>query len=243
MPFNVNDPFLYAVTGVVLLFVIAQSVFFMAKAIKRARGLGIGQAVIRKTIFSSALFTVAPAISILVGVISLSQFLGLPFPWLRLSVIGAVTYELPAATVAAGSMGVDLTQNVQAITDPKVFAVIAWVMTLGIISGLILILFGLKKIQSGVHSLTAKDKRWGEIVMDSLFLGMISAFVGLLFAKVKSGLPGFIPIAVALCSAALMAVCGVLIKKCKWGWLEQYALPLCMLGAMVLSIPITALMA
>ena len=48
--------------------------------------------------------------------------------------------------------------------------------------------------------------------------------------------------AVAAASALLMAVCGLLIKKCKWSWLEQYALPLCMLGAMALSLPLTALM-
>lgn len=243
MPFTVNDPFLYIVSGVVILFVIAQSVFFMSKAIKRAKRLNISRAVIRQTIFSSSLFSIAPAIAILVGVISLSGFLGLPLPWLRLSILGAVTYELPAATVAAATMGIDVTKNVQPITDPQVFATIAWVMTLGIISGLVVILFGLKKIQSGVHSITGKDKRWGEIVMDSLFLGMISAFVGMLFANIRTGLPGFIPIAVAFCSAALMAICGILIKKCKWVWLEQYALPLCMLGAMALSIPITVLMA
>ena len=43
-------------------------------------------------------------------------------------------------------------------------------------------------------------------------------------------------------SALLMAVCGILMKKCKMSWLEQYALPISMLGAMALSIPITALM-
>lgn len=79
--------------------------------------------------------------------------------------------------------------------------------------------------------------------MDSLFLGMVSAFVGMLFADIRSGLPGFIPIAVALVSALMMGVCGVLIKVCKMTWLEQYALPLCMLCAMALSIPLTALMA
>ena len=104
-------------------------------------------------------------------------------------------------------------------------------------------LFGLKRIRRGMRSITGKDKRWGEIVMDSLFLGMVSAFVGMLFADIRSGLPGFIPIAVALVSALMMGVCGVLIKVCKMTWLEQYALPLCMLCAMALSIPLTALMA
>ena len=60
--------------------------------------------------------------------------------------------------------------------------------------------------------------------------------------EARAGLPGYIPIAVALVSAVLMAVCGILIKKCKMAWLEQYALPLSMLGAMAASIPITALM-
>lgn len=240
MPFHVNDSFLFLLSAIVICFVIAQSVFFLLKAFKRAKQLGISSTTVRKTMLSSGLFSIAPAVSILVGVITLSKFIGLPLPWLRLSVLGAVTYELPAATIAANTMGASVKQT---ITDPQVFAIIAWVMTLGIIASIVLVLFGLKKIQGGMHSITGKDKRWGEILMDSLFLGMVSAFVGMLFADIRMGLPGFIPLAVAIVSALLMAVCGVLIKVCKWSWLEQYALPLCMLCAMVLSIPITAIMA
>ena len=239
MPFSVNDTFIYLVSAAVILVVVAQSVFFLAKSVQRAKKVGISMATVRKTILSSSLFTIAPAVSILIGVITLSKFLGLPFPWLRLSILGAVTYELPAATIAAGAMGTSVTET---ITDPKVFATIAWTMTLGIIAGILLVLFGLKKIQKGMNSIGGKDTRWRDIVMDALFLGMISAFVGMLFADIRKGLPGFIPLAVALASALLMAVCGLLMKKCKMSWLEQYALPISMLGAMVLSIPITALM-
>lgn len=239
MEFSVNHPFLYLVAGIVVAFVIAQSGFFLVKAIRQARKLNIKGATIRKTVFASALFSVAPAVSILVGVITLSQFLGLPLPWLRLSVLGAVTYELPAATLAASTMGATVTET---ITQAQTYAVIAWVMTAGILSGLVLVLLGLKRIQGGMSRLGKGDRRWGQILSDSLFLGMISAFVGLLFAKVRMGVPGFIPIVVALVSALLMAICGILIKKLKWTWLEQYAMPICMLGAMALAIPITALM-
>ena len=187
MPFSVNDSFLYILSGIIVLFVVAQSAFFLIKAVRRARQLSISGATIRKTVLSSALFSIAPAVSILVGVITLSKFIGLPFPWLRLSVLGAVTYELPAATIAANTMGASVKET---ITNPQVFSTIAWTMTLGIISGIVLVLFGLKKIQRGMHSITGKDKRWGEIVMDSLFLGMVSAFVGMLFADIRSGLPG-----------------------------------------------------
>lgn len=239
MSFSVNDTFIYLVAAAVILVVVAQSVFFLLKSVQRAKAVGISMATVRKTILSSSLFTLAPAVSILIGIITLSKFLGLPFPWLRLSILGAVTYELPAATIAANAMGTSVTET---ITDPQVFATIAWTMTLGIVASISLVLFGLKKVQKGMNSIGGKDTRWRDIVMDALFLGMISAFVGMLFANIRDGLPGFIPLAVALASALLMAVCGLLMKKCKLSWLEQYALPLSMLGAMALSIPITALM-
>ena len=161
MSFSVNDPFLYLLSAIIVVFVVAQSAFFLVKANRRAQQMGIAAATVRKTILSSALFSIAPAISILVGVITLSNFIGLPFPWLRLSVLGAVTYELPAATIAAGTMGASVKET---ITDPQVFAAIAWTMTLGIISGIVLVLFGLKRIRRGMRSITGKDKRWGEIL-------------------------------------------------------------------------------
>lgn len=237
--FHVNSGFLYGVTAVVILYVLAQSAFFLVRAARRARQLGISSAVIKKTILSSSLFTVAPAIAILLGVITLSKFMGLPLPWLRLSILGALTYELPAASTTATAMNLSLSS---AITDPKAYTAIVWVMTLGIIPGIFVVLFGLKKIQSGIVSIKSKDPKWGELFMSSMFLGMISAFVGMLFSDVRLGLPGFIPLAVALVSALIMAVEGILIKVCKVNWLEQYALPISMLGAMAASIPLTALM-
>lgn len=237
--FSVNSGFLYLVTAVVILFVLAQSAFFLVRAARRAKALGISGSVVKKTILSSALFTIAPAVAILLGVITLSKFLGLPLPWLRLSILGALTYELPAATTTATAMGASLSQT---ITDARAFAAIAWVMTLGIIPGIFIVCFGLKKIQKGVVNLKGKDPVWGELFMSSIFLGMISAFVGMLFSDVRLGVPGFIPIVVALISALIMALCGLLIKKCGMKWLEQYALPISMLGAMAASIPVTALM-
>lgn len=234
--FDVNSTFLYIITGIVILFVIAQSIFFFVRAWRRAKAVGISAVVLKRTVFSSAIFTIAPAIAILLGVITLSKALGLPLPWLRLSVIGALTYEVPAAAAAASGAGTNLSST---ITDPAIFSNIAWVMTLGIIPGLVIIPIFLKKIQGGILRIGAKDKKWGEIFMSALFLGMISSFLGMVFADVQAGLTGWIPVFVMLCSALLMGICGLLIKKLHITWLENYAMPLCMLGAMALSIPIT----
>lgn len=236
MEFSVNSAFLYVIAVCVILFVLAQSVFFLVRALRAGRKMGMERAVLRKTVTSTAVFTIAPAISVLIGVITLSKFLGIPLPWIRMSVIGALTYELPAATSTASALGVSLSET---ITDPSVYSAIAWVMTLGIIPSIILPPILMKRIQGGVIKIQNKDSKWGDIFMSSLFLGMISAFLGLVFTDIREGLSGFIPIFVLLVSALIMAIIGLIIKKFNAKWLETYALAISMVGAMIFAVIIT----
>lgn len=208
----------------------------MCRVYKRGRELGMSKEKLRKTIVSTAVFTIAPAVSILIGIVTLSKFLGIPLPWIRMSVIGALTYELPAATSTANALGISLSES---ITDPKTYGAIAWVMTLGIMPSIILPPILMKKIQGGMIKIKNKDSKWGDIFLTSMFLGMISAFLGMVFADVRSGIAGWIPIFVLLFSALLMAICGLLIKKCNMKWLETYALAISMVGAMLFAIVIT----
>jgi hypothetical protein len=235
--FNLNSTFLFLVSGTFILFVIVQSLFFLVRAYRQAISIGIDRKVLVNVMKSSALFTIAPAISILLGVISLSKFLGLPFPWLRLSILGAITYELSAAASAASSMGIEISN---AITDANVFVTIAWVMTLGIIPSMLLIPLFLKKIQGGIDKFKNRDKVWGSYFMDAIFLGMISAFLGVVFKDVSKGLTGFIPIFVMMFSMVIMAVIGLIINRYKFNKLRDYALPISMLSAMGFAIFITA---
>ena len=198
--------------------------------------VGFTRAAIWRTIRVSAVFTVAPAISILLGVISLSKFLGLPLPWLRLSILGAITYELTAAASAASTMGISVSDP---ISNPSIYSAIVWVMTLGIIPSVILIPLFLKKIQSGVIRIKEKDSRWGEIFMSAMFLGMISAFLGVVFADVRMGYEGWVPVFVLIFSATIMTASGLLIKRFHFKWLEDYALPFSILGAMAFAVLIT----
>lgn len=236
MEFNANSLFLYIVAIVVIVFVLAQSAFSLVRAYRRGKQLGISAATLKKTVVSTSVFTIAPAISILVGIVTLSKFLGIPLPWIRMSVIGAITYELPAATSTANALGISLSEM---ITDPKVYSAIAWVMTLGIMPSIILPPLLMKKIQGGMIKLQNKDSKWGDIFLTSMFLGMISAFLGMVFADVRKGLTGWIPIFVLLVSAAAMGICGLLIKKLGWKWLETYAMAISMVVAMVFACIIT----
>ncbi len=238
MSFNPNSSFLFIVAAVVIAFVVAQSAFFLVRAYRHGVEIGMDRAKLKKTVLSTAVFTVAPAVSILLGILTLSKFLGIPLPWIRLSVVGAITYELPAATSTATALGLSLSDT---ITDPKAYTAIAWVMTLGIIPGMIMIPLFLKKIQGGIMKIKNKDSKWGDLFMTSLFLGMISAFLGMVFTDVRSGLAGWIPIFVLLFSALMMGICGILIKVCKMKWLETYALSVSMILAMVFAMIITPL--
>lgn len=236
MEFNINSTFLYLLAVCVVVFVLVQSMFFLIRAYRRGKQVGIAAETLRKTVVSTAIFTVAPAVSILLGVVTLSKFLGIPLPWIRMSVIGAITYELPAATSTANALSISLSE---AITDPKIYTAIAWVMTLGIMPSIVLPPILMKKIQGGMIKIKNKDTKWGDIFMTAMFLGMISAFLGMVFADVRSGLKGFIPIFVLLVSAAIMGICGILIRKFQMKWLETYALSISMLGAMLFAVIIT----
>ncbi len=238
MEFSLNSPVLFIIVGAILLLVLGQSVFFLIRAWNAGKEMGIETGKMRKTIVSSAIFTIAPAISILMGVLVLSKKLGLALPWLRLSVIGALTYELTAAENAAKAAGTSLSESGTAISGQQ-FLNISIVMTIGIIVGLVLVPILCKKIQGGMIKIRNKDSKWGEIVTTALFMGMISAFMGLIFANINTGLSGWIPVFIMIVSAVCMALFGLLIKVTQWSWINDYALPVCMLVGMLSAIPIT----
>ena len=96
---------LYLIAGAVIAFVLGQSIFFLVKALKQGKALGIDKAKIRNAITSSALFTIPSALSILATVIVLAPSLGLIIPWVRLSVLGNLTYETTAAESAMKALG------------------------------------------------------------------------------------------------------------------------------------------
>lgn len=240
MEFSVNSPILFVLVGIVILAVLAQSVYFLVRALKRAKEKGMDPKVLRKTITSSAIFTIAPAVAVLVGVVALSKSLGVALPWLRLSVIGSLTYETVAAGNTLRELGLDTSKIV---TNADNFVTIAVVMTLGIIMGLILVPLVAKKIQGGLKNLEKRDKKWSEIFNNAMFLGMISAFLGYVFCDVtyvfSGDTKGLIPVLVMAVSAVVMAICGLLSKKLKQRWITDYALPISLVSGMAAAIPIT----
>lgn len=240
MEFHVNSPILFVIVGVVILAVLGQSIFFLVRAWRRANEIGMDKTKLKKTVTTAAVFTIAPAVAILVGVVSLSHSLGVAVPWLRLSVVGSLSYETVAAGTALEALGMGLETQ---ITDPSSFVTVLWVMTIGILAGVILTPAFAKKIQGGMGRLERMDKKWAEIFNNALFMGMISAFLGYVFCDVADVLHGdtvgLIPVCVMAVSAVVMAVCGLLAGKLKARWIKDYALPISLVVGMASAIPIT----
>ena len=261
MEFSVNHPLLFIMAGLLVAVVLGQSVFFLVKAVRRSKALGMDQKKIRKTITTAAIFTIAPAVAIVISVMTLSKKLGLPLPWLRLSVVGSMSYETIAASNALQAMGQSLGSDVPLTAQQYVNVLL--VMTISIMVGIWLVPVISKRLQKGMVNLGKKDAKWADTFQNSLFIGMISAFVGFVFCDVNrlwsaaarvvtttvdgvettntySATSGLIPVCVMAISAVIMIICGLLMKKPKLKWLSEYALPISLVLGMAAAIPLTA---
>ena len=246
MEFHVNHPILYGMVAFLVAVVLGQSVWFLVKALRRSKHIGMDQSKIKKTIKTAAVFTIAPAVSIVISVITLSKSLGLPLPWLRLSVVGSLSYEAIAASNAVSAMGLTL-GKIENLTAQQ-FVNITLVMTISIMMGIWLVPAIGKKLLNGMSSLENRDKKWAEIFQNAMFIGMISAFLGFVFCDFSrlwtpgdySPTSGLIPVCVLVVSAVVMVICGLLMKKPKFTWLGDYALPISLILGMASAIPITA---
>lgn len=233
-----EDKFMVIIALAVVAFVIAQAVFFLVRAIKRARELGIDKGTIKSTAVSSGLFTIAPAIGIVATVLTLSAGLGYVLPWIRLTVIGNISYEVTAATNAVEAYG--LTGGIaNAITNPEVFGTVAWVMTLGSVMPLVLIPILLKKVQKKIGKVTSKNSAWSSVMSAAAFIGLIAAFVARAIAgKGEAGIigdgAGVLSVSALIFSVVLMLILQKIATVKNWKWLESFAMPFAMIGAMAL---------
>ena len=249
-----NSGVMYALAAVVVVFVAAQSLFFLAKAWKRGRELGIETAKMKQTVISSALFSIAPAISILATVLALASALGYVLPWIRLSVIGNLAYETVAAEAALEALGTSMANS---DLNTLEFSTVAWAMTVGSCFPLVLLPFLCKRIHKAMHKVlgdgreeTAADgekpkkkisANVGDILGAAAFIGIMAAFIARSIMGVQKDGPsaGFMTIAVLLSAMVFTVALDLLCKKKHLTKLEPFVLPIAMFGAMGIAVLLT----
>lgn len=241
---KLNAPKLYLISGLIVLFVALFSVFFMVRAYRAGLSIGLDKTKMKRAITSSVTFTVLPSISILLGVIALSGTLGVPLPWLRLSVVGALHYETSVADIAAKSVGMS-GLSVEEMTA-QAFSTIALLMTAGIIWGMLcMVLFG-KKYCNKLNR-TANKKSggagFGDSAMTAMFIGLITAYIGSYiaqFVQVRDGalvVTGqYLQLVTLVVSAVAMAIFIYFSEKKKKAWLDNFSIAGSMLAGMTAAV-------
>ena len=241
---QLNSPSIYLICGSIIAFVAAVCVVFMVRACRAGIAIGMDPAKLKRALTSSVTFSILPSIGILLGVIALSGSLGTPWPWLRLSVIGALHYETQVAQAAAEQVG--LSSLSAAAMTPRAFATIAFLMSVCIMWGMILsILFNrayLRKLGGQKTKESSGKPGFGDSAMVAMFIGLVSAYIGSYIGGFVSG-QGVLtfrgdltPIIVAAVSALVMAYFIYLSEKKHLVWLESVSIAGSMLVGMLAAI-------
>ena len=249
-----NSWWMYLLGVFVVIFVLAGSLFFIFRSYQDAKKINMDKKILKKTIINSALFTILPSISILIGVVTLSGTLGIPLPWIRLSVIGALHYE--GLAVKAAYEDVTLLEQL----SNQQFITIACVMTLGILSGPIYCLFGFKAYDKKVLAKARvndeekeiseqnietteqpkKKANFGDVLFNAVFIAMICSFLAVDAAKIfdteQGAINNYTPLVVILVTFGCMALLDFIQKKFNQKWLASFDLGLSMLIGMTVAV-------
>ena len=239
---QLNSPFLYVVCGAIILFIALVSLFFLIRAYRAGKAMGIDVTKMKRVIAASATFTLLPSVGILLGVIALSGSLGTPWPWLRLSVIGALHYETQVATAAAEQAGLG-GLSASAMTA-KGFVTICLLMSLCIMWGMVFsTLFNKRYLKRlGSRGSQSAGGGFGDKAMTAMFIGLICAYLGSYVGGFVSGNGRFsfsgswLPLAVVLAASLAMAGFCWLAEKKKQAWVESFSIAGSMLLAMACAV-------
>lgn len=240
---QLNSIPIYAICGTIIAFVAALCVIFMVRAYRAGLAMGMDKAKMKRVITSSATFSLLPSVGILLGVIALAGSLGTPWPWLRLSVIGALHYETQVAQAAAEQVGMaELSASEMTASG---FSTIALLMSICIMWGMILsVLFNkryLKKLGSGVKDSTG-GAGFGDSAMTAMFIGLVSAYIGSYIGGFVSGngmfsfSGSFLPLIVVAVSGCVMAGFVYLAERKNMAWVDSFSIACSMLIGMAAAV-------
>ena len=239
---QLNSAPMYLICGGIIALVAVICVVFLVRAYRAGLALGMDPVKMKRAITSSATFSLIPSVGILLGVIALSGSLGTPWPWLRLSVIGALHYETQVAQAAAEQVGMS-TLSIAEMT-PSAFATIALLMSFCIMWGMLFsLLFNkryTKKLGSGKKS--SSGGGFGDMAMTAMFIGLVTAYIGSYVGEIvsKNGLFTFtgswLSLAVVAVSALAMAFFTWISEKPRFAWVESFSIAVSMLIGMASAI-------
>lgn len=212
-----------------ILLVVVQAAIFMKRAWTTGPKLGVTKEQMKTGAKAAAVASIGPSIIVCSGAISLLASVGGPLTWLRLSFIGSVMYELPAAERAVQAAGCTLGSSNMTM---EAFSNAAWIMTICALGWTLVAAFFTDKME------VVRDKVTGGkfAVMAALTAGGALGAFGYLVAQ------RFIPFKIgsanmwsAVVGFVVMWGINIIIKKTNAKWAKQFGISIAMFAGMAVG--------
>ncbi len=211
-----NNTTLFAIAAVIITFVFLQTIMFMHKGWKEALRLGLPREALVKSVKTSISISILPSIPIVLSVFVLVPLLGIPTPWVRLTVIGSAPFEMMAADMGAQAVGAAGLGG--AGFDGTAFAAALWLMTVGGSLPLLLCVLLNKKISTTYEKFRARDANWMPVLSGAALMALIAT---LMVEYLDRGIIAALTVLTSFLFALLISVFG---QKESLAWLKNFAL-------------------
>ncbi|MBR5127651.1 MAG: DUF5058 family protein [Roseburia sp.] len=230
----ITSPLLLVLVVIGLVYITAFSVVYLMKAKKRALEMGITKEEVNDIVKSSAIFSVVPSLSIVIGLIALAASLGTVWSWWRLSVIGSLSFETQIASSLAAMLGFTSTTEMVASASGEQFGVVMILMSVGMLAGFTILLpFG-KKLSTSVDKSKGGDG-WSSVLSGCFMLVLLAVYVPVLL------ICDTIQALVMITGLIVALVLSVLASKPGLAWLNNFIMAGSMIAGMLSSLLWTAI--
>lgn len=221
-----NTIWMFLWVGLLLLAVVLQCLVFMKKAWNHGKEIGLKPAQMKKGLTTGISVSIMPTLPVLMVLLSLMPLLGIPLPWLRLSIIGSAYYETYAASTALGCLGETLQVNGYSV-DGWVAA--AWVMTVGGSASVLWSSLATKPISMIYERAEKVDMRL-VLSIGSGCLAGVMAYVSVSYGFSAISTKGIV-FCISFATGALLVY--IHNRRPKAKWMSDYLMTISMLVAMI----------
>lgn len=213
----IQSPLLLALVIGGLLYISAFSLVYLKKAYDHCLELGITRKELSNVIKSSLIFSVVPSLSIVVGLFVLIAVLGSVWAWWRLSVIGSLSYETMISNSIAQVLGYASSAEMLESATGRQFGVVMILMSVGMLSGFLILLPLGKKLCKSVDRSAAENggSTWKNVLSGVFMLVMFSVYIPILLFTDN------VQAAVMLTGLVIAIGVGVLAKRPGLAWLNN----------------------
>ena len=228
----ITSPLLLAMVIIGLLYIVGFSLVYLKKAYTHCLELGISKEDLKNVIKSSLVFSIVPSLSIVVGLFALISVLGTVWSWWRLSVIGSLSYESLISSSVASAIGFSSSAEMLEGATGRQFGVVMILMSVGMLSGFLILLPLGKKLCKSVDRSAAESggSTWKNVLSGVFMLVMFSVYIPILLFTDN------VQAAVMITGLVIAIGVGVLAKRPGLAWLNNFVMAFSMLGGLISSL-------